>query len=247
MIMNNCVSPPELDDRQLLMFLDGERPAHIAAHLEQCPYCRERSRKLAGMQNYITSQLYRLTCPTSIELGDYTLGMLSAGRAAMVAAHVHDCPHCTQEVSQLTDYLGVFLPTPKVSPLEQVKVLVAHLVGGMRTGTLYGGMTLAPAYATLRGGPLGTITMQAEGILIVLEVQPTATGRVGILGQLNADEQDRWTGAKVELRQADALQATVSADDLGAFRFEGILPSSTELLIVPDSGPVVLASIEIVV
>jgi len=246
MIMNNCVSPPELDDRQLLMFLDGERPAHVSVHLEQCPYCRERSRKLAGMQNYITTQLYRLSCPTSVELGDYVLGMLPSSQAAVITAHLHDCSHCTREVSQLTDYLGELLPARKVSPLEQVKVLVARLIGEIGPDKLYGGMTFAPAYATLRGEAPKAITMQADGILIVFEVQPAASGQVTFLGQLNADEQDRWTGARVELRQAGALLASVSVDDLGAFRFEDILPGATELQIIPVSGPVVLANIEIV-
>jgi hypothetical protein len=236
-----------LEDRQLLMFLDGECPALVGAHLEQCPYCRERSRKLAGMQNYLTTQLYRLTCPTSIELGDYVLGMLPAKQSESMAVHVQDCPHCTQEVSQLKDYLGDLALAPRANPLEQVKVLIARLIGEIGTSQGYGGMAFAPAYATLRGGPLETITLQADGILIVLEVQPSDTERVAIIGQLNADEQDGWTGAAVELYQAGALLSSVSIDDLGAFRFEGILPGSTEIKIIRVRGPVVLANIEIVV
>ena len=83
MIMDNCVSPPELDDRQLLLYLDGERNADLLAHLERCPYCRERSLKLAHLQNNLTAQMYRITCPTSIELGDYVLGLSPADRSAI--------------------------------------------------------------------------------------------------------------------------------------------------------------------
>ena len=247
MITNKCVSPPELEDRQLLMFLDGERPSPVVAHLEQCPYCRERSRKLAGMQNYLTTQLYRLTCPTPVELGDFVLGLLPANQSERIAVHVQDCSYCTREISQLKGYLGDLTPTPRANPLEQVKVLVARLIGELGSSQGQGGMAFAPAYATLRGGPLGTITLQADGILIVLEVQPSDTGHVAVLGQLNADEQNCWTGAAVELRQAGLFLSSVSIDDLGAFRFENILPGSTELKIIPVRGPVVLANIDIVV
>jgi hypothetical protein len=247
MISMKCVSPPELDDQQLLMYLDGGQDAQVVAHLKQCPYCLERSRKLASMQNYITAQLYRLTCPAPLELGDYVLGLLAARQAAVITEHVRDCLHCAREVSQLTDYLGDLAPAPKANPLEQVKVLIARLVGEIQPGKLYGGLTLAPAYVSLRGEAPGPITLQADGILISMEVQPATEESVTVLGQIAADEQERWTGASVELRQADVLQATVSVDDLGAFRFSGVLPGATELQIKPVSGPVVLANIEIVI
>ena len=244
--MDNCVSPPELDDRQLLLYLDGERSADIVAHLERCPYCRERSHQLARVQNYLTAQLYRITCPPSVELGDYVLGMLPANQSAMIADHLQNCPHCTQEVSQLTDYLGELGSIPKANPVEQVKVLIARMIDGIELGKLFGGMTLAPAYATLRGGTSGTITLQADGILIILEVQPATTGRKAILGQIASDEQDRWTGAKVELYRSDVLLASDSVNDFGAFHCDGILPGAVELKIIPLSGPIVLAKIEII-
>jgi hypothetical protein len=197
------------------------------------------------MQNYLTAQLYRLNCPTPLELGDYVLGLLPAGRSALVAEHLRDCSHCTGEVSQLTDYLGDLAPAPKANPLEQVKVLIARLVGEVQPGKLFGGATFAPAYAALRGGTPGPITLQADGILILLEVQPGAEGRVDILGQIDADEQDRWTGASIELRQAGSLLATVSVDDLGTFRCVLVPTGLTELQMTPIRGPVVLANIEI--
>jgi hypothetical protein len=200
---------------------------------------------LSRMQSDITAQLYRITCPTPVDLGDYVLGLLPAGQSALVAEHLRDCLHCTREISQLTEYLGDLAPAPKANPLEQVKVLVARLVGEMQPGKLFGGATFAPAYAALRGETPGPITLQADGILILLGVQPGAEGRVDVLGQISADEQDRWLGAAVELRQGGVLQATVSVDDLGTFRCVGVPPGPTELQITPLSGPIVLANIEI--
>ena len=51
-----CILPPELDDYVLLTYLDGyssdrRSPGNdapqVAAHLRQCPYCREKARRLA--------------------------------------------------------------------------------------------------------------------------------------------------------------------------------------------------------
>jgi hypothetical protein len=241
MIMDHCVYPPELDDRQLIYYLDGERRADVVAHLEGCLYCRERSHKLAQMQNNLTTQLYRLTCPSSLELGDYVLGVTAGRQSRSIAEHLRDCPHCTQEVDQLRDYIKDLSPAPRPNPLEQARVLIARVIGGIEPG----GLTMAPAYATVRGGSPGPITLQADGILIILEVQPSAEGRVDLIGQLASDQQELWISARVELFENGELLASDSVSDIGGFRFEGILPEAVELKITPLRGPVVLANIEI--
>ncbi len=245
-----CVSPPELEDRQLLSHLDGGGDDSIAEHLARCPHCREKADQLARLQNRLTARLYRLTCPSSIELGEYHLGLLPTDQKVAVAQHVRECPHCKREVAQLRDYLRELAPAFEASSMERVraaavKVLVAHLVNG---GQGEENFALSPAFARLRGDARGPITLEADGILIVLDVQPAAEGRVAILGQIASDDQDRWTGAVVELRQAGALQMTATVDDLGAFRCEEIFPGPTELLITPSSGNAVLVpNIEIAV
>ena len=246
----NCVSPPELDDRQLLTYVDGEADRNVATHLEQCSYCLEKARQLARLQKRLTRRLYRLTCPSPAELGEYHLGMLDAAQGATIAQHLQECPHCTREVAQLRSYLSELAPTVEFSPLERVrvaavKVLVARLIGG---GQEDARLALAPAFAGIRGDARGPITLEADGILIVLDVQPTAEERVTILGQIASDDQDRWTGAVVELRQADELRITATVDDLGAFRCEAFPPGPTEILITPSSGNAVLVpNVEIVV
>ncbi len=244
----NCVSPPELDDRQLLAYLDGDADRLVGTHLAQCPYCREKARHLSHWQNQLTAKLYRMTCPSSIELGDYHLGLLPTAQAVSVAQHVSDCPHCKREIAQLRDYLrGELAPAFEAGPMERVKVLIARLVGGSgEPGRA--GMTSAPILAGLRGEAKGPLTFEADGILIVLDVQPAAAGRVTILGQVAADDQDRWTGAAIELRQSGSQQMTAIVDDLGAFRCEELPPGPTEILITPFSGNgVLIPNINIVV
>jgi anti-sigma factor RsiW len=100
-----CVSPPELTDEQLLAYLDGQAAHEVEAHVKQCPPCRERMNRLARFQSRLTGQLYRLTCPSARELGEYHLGILPDARGEEVRRHLAECPHCSQELAQFGNLL----------------------------------------------------------------------------------------------------------------------------------------------
>jgi hypothetical protein len=242
-----CTSPPELDERQLLASIDGEAEAQVAAHLAQCPYCRQRAEALARLQSGLSARLFRLACPTPLELGDYQLGLLSTGRAAAVAGHLRECRHCTGELEQLRDYLADLVPQPRTGPLGEIKLLIATLIGGNKGESQQpGGFGLNHANAALRGDAQGPILLEAEGLLITLDIQPSGEGQARLLGQIAAQEQDLWTGARVELRRGEALEGTAVVDDLGAFHFDRLLPGSIDLQILSGRGYVIQAKVEIV-
>jgi hypothetical protein len=230
----------------MLAAIDGDADPETADHLRRCPYCRQRAKALEALQRNLTARLYRLSCPSPLELGDYHLGVLPRLQAAAVASHLQECPHCSSELAQLSSYLGEPAPVTKSSPFEGVKNLVARLINPGE-GSSFAGGPLAATHAVLRGGAQGPITLEADGILILLDVQPTADGKAAILGTVAAQDQDLWTGAQVELHQADSLPITAAIDDLGAFRCEGALPGAAEIRIMPKSGPSVTAAVEIVV
>lgn len=232
-----CVSPPELSDRELLAYIDGEAGHQVAAHLEQCPHCREKAYRLARLQHRLTTQLYRLTCPSSMELGEYDLGVLPRDQAAAVAHHLAECPHCTREVAQLKDYLTEMAPTLELGPLErvreQVKVLVARLVSGGPGNSLLKQPALAPAYLGVRGEEEGALVYQADDIQVVIEIhedvdQPDRQALLGLVTEIEPRE------LKVHLWQASQCVATVSVDELGNFVIPGLAPGSYELIL---SGP----------
>ena len=232
-LFKQCISPPELDDKQLLIYLDGNADKEIVSHLERCEYCREKAENLANLQNELISRLYRINCPSSLELGEYHLHMLPASQMLMVRQHVSECPHCTRELTQLEEFFLSDLAPTENSLLGQAKVLIARLMGAeVDSG-------LAPA---LRGESKGPLTFEADGIVIVLDIQPVNDGKVHILGQVAADNQDQWTGALVEFRQGDELQFSTTVDDLGAFRSDSIEPGSKELRITPKDGSLILVS-----
>ena len=230
----NCVFPPELNDKQLLAYLDGEVNKEIVSHLEGCAYCREKAETLDRFQRRLTSRLYRATCPPPIELGEYHLHMLPASRMLVVAQHLRECPHCAREIDQLEGFLSDFGPHQEQGFLGKAKVLIARLVGG-------GELTFTPT-AALRGEGKGPLTFAAEGVIIVLDTQPAAAGRVDILGQVAADNQDDWTGALVELQKDSQLLISSIIDDLGAFRCEDVIPGQQELRIIPNNGSVIMIS-----
>ena len=85
---------------------------------------------------------------TSIELGDYQLGLLSNKEAAVIRQHIDCCPYCQVEALMLEDYLSAFQPIspPPVkrsvagpSIFKQLQILVANLVNGP-TMALAGGL-----------------------------------------------------------------------------------------------------------
>ena len=228
-----CKFPPELEDKKLLAYLDGEVDQEAKFHLEQCQYCLEKAKDLARVHNLLTARLYRINCPSSLELGEYQLNMLSDSQKLIVWQHLRECPHCTREVDELQNYLGNLTPVGESGVLEGIKTLVARWVGGNPAGSL------SPAPSALRGEAKGPLTFEADGIVIILDIQPISAGRVSVLGQVAADDQDGWTDAVVELRQVDLPPINASLDDLGAFRFEEAHAGSAEITITSSYGIIV--------
>ncbi|MDY7078766.1 MAG: zf-HC2 domain-containing protein [Chloroflexota bacterium] len=229
-----CTSPPELNDRELLTYIDSEADDRVVAHLEQCPSCREKACRLACLQNCLTTQLYRITCPSPVELGEYHLGMLPQDRMAAVDQHLSECPHCTREGAQLKDFLADLKPDLEPGPLEQIKrqirVLVARLVNGELKDDLLVQPTLSPAYAGVRGEREEPYLYQADDVQIAVEVQDDAErpGRKVILGLVLRAESD---GLEVHLWRAEQRVAVVSVDELGNFVIPDLAPGSYELIL----------------
>lgn len=63
----------------------------------------------------LRAALYRQNCPTTMELGEYQLGLLAEPDAIRLKAHLDSCPHCQAELNRLSDFLAEeaanFLPT----------------------------------------------------------------------------------------------------------------------------------------
>jgi anti-sigma factor RsiW len=230
--------PPELTDRDLLAYLDGEADPQVAEHLERCPHCRQRAARLAHLQGHLTAQLYRLVCPPPQELGEYHLGLLAADRAAAVAYHLAECPHCTREIAQLQDYLADLSPALDLSQVERVvgrvRVLVARLLAAGDEAGWPGQPSLAPALPGLRGAEAGPLIYQADGLQVLIQIQEDVQqpGRKTILGLVTG--LDNPHQLEVHVWQAGQRIATAPVDELGNFALSNVTPGSYELIL---SGP----------
>ena len=229
-----CITSPALDNVEIAMYVDGEANEAVAAHIKECPFCSERAREWTLLQNRLKKQFYRVNCPTPMELGDYHLGLLPDPQELVMSRHLRECLLCKREVAVLEDFLSSL--TPESDLLGSAKVLIARLMGAHPENDL---MSVAPA---LRGEAKGPLTFEVDGIVIVLDIQLAKEGTIDILGQVAADDQDKWTDALVEIRQGNELQFSTTIDDLGAFRSGDIEPGSKELRIIPKDGSLILVS-----
>ena len=229
-----CVLPPELDDQDLWKYLDGEAGYQVVAHLKGCPYCCERAERLAHLQGRLINRLYRCTCPSPFELGEYRLGLLPHDQAAVVAQHLAECPHCAREDVQLENYLAELAPSLEPSSLgwikEQVRTLVAHLVSGEPGDGQSVQPVLVPAFAGLRGEEKTALVFQADDIQVAIEIQDDVKrpSRKAVLGLVVGVALD---GMKACLWQAKHCIAETPVDELGGFDISDVAPGSYELIL----------------
>jgi anti-sigma factor RsiW len=221
-----CIDPPELDEVDLLMFLDGEADDEVVRHLKLCPHCREKVERLAAMEDRIATLLYRVTCPSPEALRDYHFDLLSRAEAVDVRAHLAKCPHCTRELVTLHDYLAVAPRPAEPSTLERVteriRVLVAQLVQPGAGG-------LAPAFA-VRGDEEATLIYEVEEARIVLDVMddPQRADQKILEGTvIGLDVAD----LQAHLWQDDQLIGAVPVDDTGSFVIPGVPRGVYELIL----------------
>lgn len=225
-----CISPPELDDGTLLIYLDGEADQKVAAHLEQCSHCRERAQRLSRLQERMGAEMYRIACPTPLELGEYHLGVLAGTQANVVARHLDDCPHCSREVSQLNTYLGDLSADLEFSLAERIRVLVAKLVRpGGQTDPL-GPPAMAPVFAGLRGEDSGPRLYQAGEAQVAIEIQDDAMrgDRKTLLGLVTGMDTSELVA---HLWLSDQHVGEVPVDELGNLVIPGLVPGSYELIL----------------
>ncbi|MEO7912420.1 MAG: hypothetical protein ABIV47_22465 [Roseiflexaceae bacterium] len=218
-----CSSPPPLTDDQLSAALDQIAAPDVIDHLANCASCATRLQAARQAEQVLHSALYRWDCPTSQTLADYHLGRPSADQQRAIMRHLETCARCSEEIAELELFMRDELPA--AAPVEPVLVQ-RPAARGWALGRL---LPHTPALA-LRGAAGAPLMFETDdGVTIFLELQPIADGQVELRGQLVADDQDGWTGALVELRQAGMLRATTPIDDLGTFRVAALPTQPTEL------------------
>ena len=233
----SCLRTTQLTDSELLMALDGEADLEVTMHIADCPDCRARAGQLQKLENRLTSRHFRADCPSSLDVGEYQLGMLAGAQALAIEKHLATCTYCSDERALLAGFLaepGSTAKTDLLAPAkETLRILVARLTTGF-TGGLLSQPNLAPAMAGLRGVEDGPLMYEAEEVQVMAEVLDDTShpGRKALLGLLTGIYQAH--GFRAYLWLAATHCATVLVNDLGNFAIDNLTPGDYSLVL---SGP----------
>jgi len=183
-------------------------------------------------EQLLAAHLYRITCPSPDELGEYHLKLLPGVRAAAVAQHLSLCDRCCLEVAQLQSFMADLAPDLEYSLRERVQIWIARLL----PRGLEGGLAAAPALA-FRGQEDGPLTYEAGDVQLHLDIQddPANPGHKTVIG-LVIGELD--TAVSVQLWQdGQQLQETI-LDEWGNFSLDGIIPGIFDLILSSGSAEI---------
>lgn len=77
-----------------------------------------------AIESVLAGVLYRASCPAAERLLQYGLGTLSSAENNTIQSHLHDCPHCADEITLLA-----FAPAAEASSwIERARAWVSGLV-----------------------------------------------------------------------------------------------------------------------
>jgi hypothetical protein len=181
------------------------------------------------MEDKLAAHLYRLTCPDSLELGEYEMGILPSARLSFIRSHLAECPHCRSEITGLQLYLRQLVPEFRLSAADRLKIWIARLIPPAPEG----GLAPSPAFA-VRGEGRGLHVYEAGDAQLTIEVQD----------DLEKGERKRMSGLILGV-ETEKLVAhlwregrhlnMLAVDELGGFIFAGLESGRYELILAGPS------------
>lgn len=233
----NCIDPTEIQEGDLMAYVDGVADEVVAQHVRRCPACARRAQTLAELGTALAANLYRHTCPESDQLIAYHLGELGGNEKLVVAQHLRQCPHCARELAGLAREERTGLRERLRAAIE---VLEATLV-------------MPPRATAVREAPEGTRPelriYQAGDVEITLSQQVVwaQPGRWDLSGQVRVEEQEPGMigGARVELHRGDGLIAIALLDSEGRFSFASVEPADYDLSLLWEGRDIQVKSVRV--
>ena len=185
---------------------------------------------MTDLENTLRAHLFRATCPDALTLGEYQSGLLADDAA--VHAHVTGCPHCAREVALIQRYIDP-RPIPASAPRRRSRWRV--VVGQLLTGDGQ------PALA-VRGDVQEPQLFLADGVQVALTVmtpsaEPDQRNIVGLVVGGTVETVDFW--------RDDALTASVTVDDGGAFALDSLASGRYDLILKSAELLITLADVNI--
>jgi hypothetical protein len=244
--MSVCSRPNEISDDELTTYAGGEPTRRVREHLRECGRCAGFVAELQRAENRLGRALFRVDCPTALELGEYRLGLLPISTQRRLEAHLANCPHCSAELATADGYLTELQPvrpvaTPADQPLGQkVRRIIAELLRPARP---------APAVALRGRGRSATLLYQAETVKLTLHPQPAERPRhhLQLLGFVEEAERplDGLAGGRVRLQPTEGSANSAVIDEIGNFIIGPVPPGQYELEITLGERQIVVPELQL--
>jgi hypothetical protein len=193
---------------------------------------------MSELEQRITRTLYRSSCPSSTELGEYHLELLPEDRAAAVRQHLVDCPYCSAEVAQLKAFLREVETDLDYSLAEKIQIWIAE-----RIPQFPDSQEMTPAFA-LRGSERPPQVYRAGEAEVTLEYEsdPAQKGKGTLLGLLSGVDPK---GLQATLWKAERKVDATTLDELGNFVLDGIEADHYQLILTGESFEIHLDDVDI--
>jgi hypothetical protein len=219
--MSECVNPAEIQEGDLMAYVDGEADERVVNHIGRCALCAQEAEAYRRMQEILGVVVYRASCPSPETLGDFYLNALSPGQKLVVAKHLRECPHCAQELKEysITSPEGISLGV-----MEHLKEAITSVIEPLL-------IPPRPQPAAVRGRTAHQRFYQADDLNIFIGFQPS-TGRRGTLSGAIIPPDQRLTllaGTQIGLFRQDEPMGSEHVNELGHFVFEDISPGEYDL------------------
>jgi anti-sigma factor ChrR (cupin superfamily) len=220
----NCVDPTEIQEGDLMAYVDGVAGEAVARHVRRCPDCARQAHQIAALQAALAAKLYRRSCPESDRLIAYCQGELEGNEKLLVAQHLRQCPHCARELAGLAR-------EERASLRERFRAAVEVLEAALVT---------PQAAAAVRDGPeiarSGRHIYRAGEIEIIVSQRPVwgpprqwdLSGLVHVGGQVPGT----IGGAQMELYRGEGLIAIATISPRGHFGFTKVEPAEYDLALL---------------
>jgi hypothetical protein len=241
--MSECVNPAEIEEGDLMAYVDGEADQRVVNHIRRCAFCAEKAEAYGRIQETLRAVLHRTSCPSPETLGDFYLNVLPPGQKLVMAKHLRDCPHCARE---LEEYSITSPEDISLGVMEHLKETITSVIEALL-------IPPRPQPAAVRGRAAHQWFYRADDLNILSGFQPSA-GRRGTLsgviiprGARSGDLAQRLSplvGTQIGLFKQDEPMRSEPVNELGHFVFEDIPPGEYDLTFDWQGQMILISRIE---
>lgn len=217
-----CINPKELEEGDLLAYVDGEAAPQVRQHIADCAFCQAEVAALQQAAARLTEALYREECPDVDALLAYDMGLVSAGERRRLERHVRDCSYCRVELTEL----AVPMPPTAVSTRVAHQVTQLKEMGKRMLTAVLQPMPLQPALALRGTGETRHVYQVDDFQIILVKTAPIAIEKLWpVEGQLLSlsDPYRLFNGRVVVHKEGTAVRET-PIDELGYFNLDRLPP-----------------------